>query len=55
MRKGTSKKPGMKQNEMYPLHRLIQKLNPAVVDNLPAGHSLTGCDTVAKVGTKMLY
>ena len=28
MRKGTSKKPGMKQNEMYPLYRLIQTLNP---------------------------
>ena len=24
-----------------------------VVDQLPAGHSLTGCDTVAKVGTKL--
>ena len=27
-------------------------MNPHVVDCLPAGHSLTGCDTVAKVGTK---
>ena len=27
-------------------------MNPHVVDCLPAGHSLTGCDTVAKVGTE---
>ena len=34
----------------------IQKelLEPGfIIDQLPAGHSLTGCDTVGKVGTKL--
>ena len=42
----------MLQKELYPLHKLLSELNPNVVDQLPAAHSLTGCDTVAKVGTK---
>ena len=37
---------------VVPLHLLLSKLDPKVIDQLPAGHALTGCDTVAKVGTK---
>ena len=37
---------------MYPLHLLLSKLDPKDIDQLPAGHVLTGCDTVAKVETK---
>ena len=44
--------PKKPQKELYPLHLLILKMDPKVIDQLPAGHSLTGCDTVAKVGTK---
>ena len=51
-KKGQLRVQGLKQNETYPLHLLLPKLDPNVVDCLPAGHSLTGCDTVAKVGTK---
>ena len=40
------------QKELYPLHLLILKVDHEVIDQLPAGHALTGCDTVAKVGTK---
>ena len=53
MKKGHIKAAKTDQKELYPLHLLASKLNPCVVDNLPAGHSLTGCDTVAKVGTKL--
>ena len=42
----------MELEELYPLHLLLSKLDPKVIDQLPAGHALTGCDTVAKVGTK---
>ena len=35
------------------MHELIQMVESKVlVDCLPAGHSLTGSDSVAKVGTK---
>ena len=37
---------------VVPLHLLLSELYPKVIDQLPAGHALTGCDTVAKVGTK---
>ena len=37
---------------MYPLHLLILKIDPKFIYQLPEGHSLTGCDNVAKVGTK---
>ncbi len=37
---------------MYPIHNLLQELETHVVNHLPAAYSLTGCDTVAKVGTK---
>ena len=33
------------QWELYPLHLLIPKIEPNVIDQLPAGHALTGCDT----------
>ncbi len=52
MKKGHVKVPKKDQKELYSLHLLVNRLDPDVVDNLPAGHSLTGCDTVAKVGTK---
>ena len=42
----------MELEELYPLHLLLSKLDPTVIDQLPAGHALTGCDTVAKLGTK---
>ena len=38
--------------KLYPLHLLLSKLYPKVIDQLTAGHNLTGCDTVANVGTK---
>ena len=46
--------PQEPQQELYPsgLHLLLSELDPKVIDQLPAGHALTGCDTVAKVGTK---
>ena len=52
LKKGQITMPKKPQKELYPLHLLILKLDPKVIDQLPAGHSLTGCDTVAKVGTK---
>ena len=52
LKKGKIKITKKYQKELYPLHLLIPKLDPHIIDNLPAGHSLTGCDTVAKVGTK---
>ena len=42
----------MELEELYPLHLLLSKLDPTVIDQLPAGHALTGCNTVAKLGTK---
>ena len=33
---------------VVPLHLLLSKLDPKVIDQLPAGHALTGCDNVAK-------
>ena len=44
--------PQKPQKELYPLHLLLSKLDPKVIDQLPAGHALKGCNTVAKVGTK---
>ena len=52
LKKGRVKEDKMLQNELYPLHKLILNLSPNVNNNLPAGHALTGCDSVAKVGTK---
>lgn len=31
---------------------MLQSLNGYIIDSLPAAQSLTGCDTVAKIGTK---
>ena len=36
------------QKELYPLHKILQK----VESNVTNSHNLTGYDTVAKVGTK---
>ena len=46
--------PQKSQQELYnvPLHLLLSKLDPKVIDQLPAGNALTGCDNVAKIGTK---
>ena len=44
--------PQKSQQELYPIHLLLCKFDPKVIDQLPAGHALTGCDTVAKVGTR---
>ena len=52
MKKGNVKVNTTPRKEIHPLHLILQKINPSIVDNLPAGHSLSGCDTVAKVGTK---
>ena len=40
------------QQELFPLHLLLSKLDSKAIDQLPEGHALTGCDTVAKVRTK---
>jgi len=52
LKNGRDKSSKQLQKELYPLHKLLSELNPNVVDQLPAAHSLTGCNTVAKVGTK---
>ena len=36
-----------------PLHDIVETMHSNVVDILPAVHSLTGCDTTSKVGTKL--
>ena len=40
------------QYELYPLHRILLQLGRGVINSLSATHSLTGCNTVVKVGTK---
>ena len=40
------------QYEPYPLHRSLLQLGRRVINSLSAAQSLTGCDTVVKVGTK---
>ena len=52
LRKGDVKVKTIHQKELYPLHCLLGRLDSNLVRSLPAGHALTGCDTVAKVGTK---
>ena len=44
--------PQKPQQALYLLHFLFSKLDPTVIDQLLAGHALTSCDTVTKVGTK---
>ena len=46
--------PQNPQKELYPLHILFSKLYSKAIDQLPAGHNPTGCDTVANVETKEL-
>ena len=41
-----------KEKELFPLNSTLQSLKEHIIDSLPAAHSLTGCDTVTKVGTK---
>ena len=52
LKKGQIIMPQNTQQELYPLQLLLSKLYPKVIDQLPAGHHFTGCDTFAKVGTK---
>ena len=53
LRKGDIKVKTKHQKELHPLHNLLGNLDSRLVRSLPAGHALTGCDTVAKVGTKL--
>ena len=52
LKKGNVKDSRSARQELHPLHLLLTKMNPHIVDCLPTGHSLTGCDTVAKAGTE---
>ena len=52
LKKGRVKEQKVLQYELYPLHKLTATVGSNVVNNLPAAHALTGCDSVAKVGTK---
>ena len=38
---------------MSPIHASVQDLSNSVVKLLPAVHTLSGCDTTSKVGTKL--
>ena len=51
--KGDFKVKTIRQKELLPLHLLLGKVESSLVRSLPAGHALTGCDTVSKVGTKL--
>ena len=53
LRKGDFKVKTIRQKELLPLHLLLGKVESSLVRSLPAGHALTGCDTVSKVGTKL--
>ena len=53
MKKGRVKCDKALQNELYPLHKLILSIGTAIINGLPAGHALTGCDSAAKIGTKI--
>ena len=50
LRKGDFKVKTIRQKELLPLHLLLGKVESSLVRSLPAGHALTGCDTVSKVG-----
>ena len=53
MRNGSAVKvPWKKQWVVFPLLDVVSNFGDPVISQLPAGHALTGCDTVAKVGTK---
>ena len=38
--------------QLFPLNKVLENFEGHVIDQLPAAHCLSGCDTVAKVGTK---
>ena len=38
-------------HELYPLQTLLPLLSAAAFRNLPAAHGITGCDTVANIGS----
>ena len=38
--------------QLFPISNVLEHFKGYVIDQLPAAHSLTGCDTIAKVGTK---
>ena len=40
-----------KQYELYPLQTLLPLLSAAAFRSLAAAHGITGCDTVASVGS----
>ena len=40
-----------KQYELYPLQTLLPLLSAAAFRSLAAAHGITGCDTVANVGS----
>ena len=41
-----------KTRKTFPLHILLDEVDPVLVKMLPALHSLSGCDTTSKVGPK---
>ena len=43
------------QNELYPLHKSILSVGATstMMNGLLAWHALTGCDSAAKIGTKI--
>ena len=43
---------GLRQNEVVPIHDLVDVMEPDLVEILPAIHALTGCDSTSKFGTK---
>lgn len=53
LKSGSMKVTKKIQKELYPLNLVLERVEGHIIDQLPAGHSLTGCDTVAKVGTKL--
>lgn len=53
LKSGSRKITKKSQKELYHLNLINDRVEGYVIDQLPAAHSLTGCDTVAKVGTKL--
>ena len=53
LKSGSRKITKKTQKELYHLNLIVQRVEGYLIDQLPAAHSLTGCDTVAKVGTKV--
>ena len=42
----------LRQNEVVPIHDLVDVMEPDLLEILPAIHALTGCDSTSKFGTK---